>query len=191
MEATLIKLMETPIPNWLTIVLAVAGILSCFLGYRLLKFFMACIGFIVGLGLGYNLSIEYVSNVGVALLIGFVLGVIIALVIFKIYKLGVFLMAFTATFGFFGQIIGRYNEPGWVWLVATLVVAFIVAIIAMKFVKPVIIIATALNGATLTMMGAFKLTNMDAELMMIVGIILLALLGMIVQFFTTKQINHE
>ena len=186
MESILASIANTQLPVWTSWVTIAFGLLSCFLGYKLIRMWMAFIGFVMGMSLGYILSINHVSNVAMAILIGFVAGVLIGFIAYKIYKLGVFIIAFVASLAFVGQLLTYFNEPNWLWVVLTIILALGVAIISLKFVKPVVIISTALNGAVTVMMGVFKVMRIDAVTTMLLAALLLALLGMIVQFFTNK-----
>jgi len=186
METALLSISNTQLPTWATWVTIVFGILSCFLGYKLIRVWMAFVGFVIGMSLGYVLSINHVSNVAIAILIGFVVGVLFGLIAYKVYMLGVFIIAFVTSFAFVGQLVAYFNEPGWLWLAVTIVLALVAAGMSLKFVKPVVIIATALNGAVTVMMGLFRVMNIDAAATMLLASLLLAVLGMMVQFFTNK-----
>ena len=179
------------LPTWTVYVSIVVGLVGCFLGYKLLKIWMAVVGFAIGMTLGCYFSYQYISNVAFPILIGFLLGLLVGFIAYRIYLVGVFMIAFVTTFGFIGQLLARYNEPGWLWLIITLVLAIIIASLAIKFVKPVIIISTSLNGAVMVMLGIFELIKSDAEQMMLLAAVLLAILGIMVQFFTNKNTEHK
>ena len=191
MNTTLFDIANIQMPIWLVYVTIATGLLSCFLGYKLLRIWMAVMGFIIGMSLGYFLSIDQVKNVAITILIGFILGLLIGFIAYRIYLLGVFLIAFSMTFLFIGQLLARYNEPSWLWLALTLVISAVVAGLAIKFVKSVIIISTSLNGATSVMVGVFSVMTIEAEGTLLVAILLLALLGMMVQFFTNKLAQEK
>jgi hypothetical protein len=178
-------------PTWLVYVTIAIGLVSCFLGYKLLRIWMALIGFVIGMAIGYFASYKYFSNMVIPIIIGFLAGVIIGFIAYRIYLFGVFLIALVTTLGFFGQLLAHYNEPGWVWILLTAILAIVAAIIATKFVKPVIIISTALNGATTVMMGIFKLLQIDAKHILLIAALLLAILGIMVQFFTNKNSENK
>ena len=174
-------------PMWLVCVSIIIGFANCFLGYKLLRVWFALIGFVIGMVAGYMLSYKYVSNMVIPIIVGFLAGIIVGYIAYRVYLVGVFLMALVGTFGFIGQLLAHYNEPGWLWLSLTAVLAVVVAIVALKFVKPVIIISSALNGGVLMMSGIFKLLAIDAKHMIVLAAMLLAILGIMVQFFTTKN----
>ena len=178
-------------PTWMVYVSIVVGLISCFLGYKFLRIWMALIGFVIGMSVGYFVSDKYFSNAVIPIIIGFLAGVLVGFIAYKIYLVGVFLMAFFGTFGFIGQLLDHYNVPGLMWLILTVVLAIVIAAIALKFVKPVIIISSALNGGVMVMGGVFKLLNENAKHMMLLAAILLAILGIMVQFFTNKKTDHK
>ena len=174
-------------PTWIVYVIIAIGLASCFLGYKLLRVWMALIGFVIGMAIGYFASYNYFSNMVIPIIIGFSTGVLIGFIAYRIYLLGVFLIALVTTLDFLGQLLVHYNELDWVCIVLMVILALVVAIIAIKFVKPVIIISTALNGATIVMVGIFKLLQIDAKHMLLIAALLLAVLGIMVQFFTNKN----
>ena len=178
-------------PTWTIYVSIALGLVGCFLGYKLLKIWMALVGFAIGMTLGCYFSYQHVANVAIAVLIGFLLGVLLGFIVYRIYLVGVFVIALVTTLGFVGQLLAHYDEPGWLWLIITLVLAIVVAILATRFVKPIIIISSSLNGAVMVMMGTFKVFQTDASNIMLLAALLLAILGIMVQFFTNKNTNHE
>jgi len=187
MDSMLINIVKLQMPTIPVYIVIAMGLLSCFLGYKLLRVWMAAIGFMIGMALGYFLSESYVQNIAVSILIGFLLGVLLGFIAYRIYLLGIFMIAFFTTFAFIGQLLTYYNELGWLWLIITLGLASVVAIMALKFARPVIIISTALNGAITAVIGVFREENISSSVMMILAVGLLALLGIIVQFITTKE----
>jgi len=130
----------------------VAGILTCFWGYRILKFSLAIIGFMTAAYGGWELgfSLPHAST-GLALVCAVIGGIIGAVLCLWLYFLGVFLLGATA-----GGIIaaGLFNQAGHqiqpVVLLALPVAFGIVALIAQKFM---IILCTAFSGSYLITAG--------------------------------------
>jgi len=189
MESILVILND--MPTWALYVSVIVGILSCFLGYKLLKIWMALIGFVIGMTVGYLASYQYVSNMVIPILIGFLLGVIVGFIAYRIYLLGVFSIAFLGTFGFTSQLLAHYNEAGGTWLVVALGLSIVVAVLALKFAKSVLIISSALNGALMVMLGVFDVLEVNSDNILWLASVLLAILGAMVQFFTNKKTDRK
>ena len=74
-------------------VLLVFGVINCILGYRLLRFWMMLCGFIIGAGVGFGVA--YSSGVTekymyAAIMVG--IGILLAVIAFVSYKIGIFIL---------------------------------------------------------------------------------------------------
>lgn len=175
------------IPVWITVIMIAAAALNCFMGYRLMKFWIAVIGFAAGGMLGYFICAEFVNNLGYAILAGFLAGLVLAFIAYKIYLLGVWILAFIMTV----QLAGRIQVDKEYWqviiLIAGVFLAVVIGFLAIKFVRPVIIISSGLSGAVTAVTEILKLTGNDSRIVMLTGIGIVAALGILVQFKTTKK----
>ena len=128
----------------------VLALLQCFLGYRLLRGWIALVGFLVGFFGGLILAAKFGATGYIPLIIGIIAGILLSIVAFKIYQLGVFIycgaLAFNAT-----RLI-PFPAEGNIWPKVAIVVgilAFILAgFLAAKYAKPCIIGITAISGAS-------------------------------------------
>ena len=74
-------------------VLLVLGAINCILGYRLLRFWMMLCGFIIGAGVGFGVAYsggvteKYMYAV---IMVG--IGVVLAVIAFVSYKIGIFIL---------------------------------------------------------------------------------------------------
>ena len=71
-------------------VICVFGILNCFLGYRILRFWMMIFGFLIGAGAGFGVT--YLSGVeDKMMIVGAMagLGIVLAIVSFLVYRAGI------------------------------------------------------------------------------------------------------
>lgn len=141
-------------------IILIIGIVQCFFGYKWLKFVLAVSGFmtgsvigsVVGLigGLESTDSVSEVVSMIIAVMVIF--GIIGAVISYKVYKLGVFLVGFSGVYiiSLLTSLAGRLMS-GSDSIAAAFVTALIPAVIAgclmVKFTKPLIIIYTALSGA--------------------------------------------
>ena len=166
------------------------AILQCFFGYKLLRVWIALIGFLIGFVLGFVISRSMIDGEAyLPAIIGIAAGFILAFVAFRIYLIGVFIYCGALAAGAVNNLTFPEGD-GWKVLgIVLCVLAFIlVGILAVRFARPCIIAVTAATGAV---NAADALRRMFEEIarnrMVVWGIILvLAAAGMLVQFYTTR-----
>ena len=146
--------LEQVIKNMLSIVgvfTVVFGILQCFLGYKLFKFWCGLIGLVVGSVLGLFLAATGVfSGSSMANLVGVLVIILLALIgaytAFRLYLVGLFIYAFSVAFlvGFYllALITDSINAGLFAGLAAGLALG-IVAVIHHRFW---IIVTTSVSG---------------------------------------------
>ena len=164
------------------------ALLQCFSGYRLLKFWIGVIGFLAGFVLGFGISSSTIAGEAyLPAVIGLVAGIVLALVAFRLYIVGVFLycgfMAFSAV-----QTISVPEGQGWNILAAFLGAGFLAA----KFARPCIIAVTAVTGA-FNAVNALRtlIPALGSDSMRILAGVVIAAMGMAVQFFTTRGAGRK
>lgn len=111
---------------------------QCFWGYRLLKLWLFLAGGALGLASGYGAAMRMGLEETPALIIGVILGLLLGILAFKICKLGVLLLCGGMAYFLFAAWV-----PQW-WLAALLALA--VGLLAVKFMRPAIILSTGLSG---------------------------------------------
>lgn len=171
----------------------VTGIIQCFFGYRLLKFWITLFGFLLGFLLGYGISGQLVSDSAVVpVLAGIAAGLLAGFLAFKIYLLGVFV--FCGLLGFY--LVSAISFPsgdGWTVLAFILeIVAFVaVGILSVKFARPFIIVITAGSGAFSAVRALASLTPSVALLQVqssrLIILLVLAACGIMLQFLMTAE----
>ena len=167
------------------------AVLQCFFGYRLLKVWIGLVGFLLGFVLGFLISGAMVEGESyLPALIGIAVGVIFALLAFKIYLIGVFLYCGALAAGAV-HALPLPSEEGWNVLgIVFCVLAFlVVGFLATKFARPFIIAVTAATGAvrvTESLQGMLPQLAGNQILGWLM-ILALAAAGMIVQFASTKK----
>jgi hypothetical protein len=132
------------------------GLLTCFLGYRLLKITLGLMGFMAGASGGWALGMSLEpGNSGIAFgcaVIGAVIGAVLYLWLFYV---GVFLLGASA-----GAIVGAalFNAAGsQPQPIPLLAVALVFGVLALVMQKFMIIVSTAFLGSYLVMAGLFHL----------------------------------
>ncbi len=146
--------------------LAVVGIVYCFLGYRVFKLVLGLTGFLLAGGaaaviLGY-LTHGHLIAMAVAGVIGGLCG---AFALFFLYRVGVFCLGFLGAGVIAYQLVAARPEAWAPW--AALGAAFLGGLIALGLERPAMSIATAAIGAWLILCSALMLaleTGFEAQL---------------------------
>jgi hypothetical protein len=133
------------------------GAAQCFAGYRIFKFILGLMGFIIGgilaAGIGLSLSQEPI----IALLAGLVGGLIGGSLLIALYFVGVFLFG-AMIGGMLGVALfaaaGNIPEP-----TVLIIVAVIMGIVALIFQKWIITISTSFGGAGSVVTGIAYFTS--------------------------------
>ena len=195
----------------------VIGVLVCFAGYRLLFVLLPFWGFFAGLWLGFT-GIQTIFGEGFlagvsGLVIGLVLGVIFAVLSYLFYFVGVAILGASVGYGLtVSLLVGGLGMNGGfiVWLLAIAVaVIFAVVILALNVQKLVVIIISALGGASAmfagigllfgqitveevsTTVGAYAPVSFQEGPLWWLIWAALAILGIVIQFQSTRQYEME
>jgi hypothetical protein len=121
------------------------GVIQCFFGYRLFKFILGVIGFIIGAAMCGAIGYAISGNAIVTFIAALIGGVIGAFVMIPLYFVGVFLIG-----SFLGGILGAVIlgvlsiKPHIGVLIITGVIGGILAVFIQKFM---IILSTSFTGA--------------------------------------------
>lgn len=127
------------------------GTLQCFFGYRIFKFILGLLGFLLGFALTVTIGFNFIQEQVLVLLLGLVGGFIGAAIMVALYFVGVFL-----TGSLFGGVLGivlyavTQSNPD---PVAVLLLAVIAGVIALIFQKVMIIVSTGFGGAWIVVIG--------------------------------------
>jgi len=140
-----------------------AGILNCFVGYRIFKIILGIWGFILGFILATALvSWLGIENQGVELIAGVVGGIIGVFIMIKLFQVGIFIIG--AIFGYtLGALLiaAAGYQPDTVLLALA---AILGGIIALLLQRPMIILSTAFSGAWLVILGVAHLAGTPFDL---------------------------
>ena len=161
----------------LLMVVLVAGLLNCFLGYKLLRLWVTVVGLIVGgvggLYVGYR--ILHLDMVLIAILAG-ILALVLAAAAFYIYKGGIFLLC--AAIGLAVGIYVIHPRSSLAFFICLMIAAGVGAL-GVVFVKPIVIVTTSVQGgltAGLALVQLLYLQQTAYEGLVGIGITVLGLL---------------
>ena len=166
-------------------VLLVFGVINCILGYRLLRFWMMLCGFIIGAGIGFGAAFSTgvtEKYMYAAFMVG--AGVLLAVIAFMSYKIGIFILG--AGIGI-GLGIYVFHPTTSLVFFFCLLLGVGLGVLAMKWVREVLIIGTSLLGGAMAGFSAAKLGGLS-DIPYGAGLSLgFALLGMLIQFATNRH----
>ncbi len=125
------------------------SLLQCAFGYRLLKFWMGAIGFLIGFFLGFGISFLFVhENAYIPAAIGLISGIFCSWLVFRVYLAGVFVVCGILAFSAVWTIPVPKNSFWQIVLLIVSVFAFVtVGRTAVRLSKPFIIALTSITGA--------------------------------------------
>ena len=176
----------------LLIIYAIFALANCFFGYRLKRVWITLVGFLIGFFLGLIPSLILIDSeavVIIALAIAIVAGVLIALVAYRFYKVGIFVWVAFMTFPVVSSMFaGKLQFLG---VILGIAAGIIVGILSLKYLRAVCIISTSVNGGILAAQNILALFNIfQIGIILAVGAVL-AVLGMLLQFHLTKPDDDE
>lgn len=163
----------------------VIGAVECFAGFKIMKAMIAIWGFFIGAMLGVIIGVASESII-LGMIMVIVLGVILAVLSFKLYAAGIFILTVFLT------AIALYIMFENIF--AALLFAIGVGVLAIYFIKPVVIITTAVSGAGIILSSAYLIMDLGMNGSPVITVILwipIALAGISVQYITTKKIKGE
>lgn len=184
--------------NLIVIITAlVIALLYVFFGYKLLRVYISLLGFLIGFALGIVICAVFdLSNTTAIIVIICVCAVALAALGFWLYKAGLFVMILVSLFPIILSIVSEFTtiQPVFMWI-GSILFALVLAILAMFFVRPVVIISTAISGGIsianlivnniLPEIANVNTTDGARIFMLIIGLVIAAL-GIYFQFMTTK-----
>ena len=184
--------------NLIVIITAlVVALLYVFFGYKLLRVYISLLGFLIGFALGIVICAVFdLSNTTAVIVIICVCAVALAALGFWLYKAGLFVMILLSLFPIILSVVSEFTtvEPVFMWI-GSILFALVLAILAMFFVRPVVIIVTAFSGGLsianlvvnnlLPEIAQVNTTDGARIFMLIIGGVI-AVLGIYFQFVTTK-----
>lgn len=168
------------------------GILYCFAGYRLFRFFIALSGFVVGAAVGG--AVAYAAtrgDGGPVMAAGLVAGMLGAALALALHYLGVFLVGAGAgallAVGVM-KVSGASAEP-----IALVLVGVFSGLFAIALEKFMVIVLTSLAGSYAIVAGAIILVPQafaNKPVFFLAGWVVIAVLGMAVQYGTAPNVEE-
>lgn len=176
-----------------TVFLLVITLLGCFFGYKLSRLFMSLTGFLTGIVLGNVISSHFLHTQGTATALVLILcGALVAALSFYIYRIGIFILCFGLAFAAGSSFFPFTGDLQFFLCILT---GLVTGVLAVKFMRPVIILSSAIvcgSCASGLLPSADKYLGLHIlPSMSTLGTFglcfILCVLGILFQFFTTKE----
>ncbi len=163
----------------------VVAVLICFMGYRLRKAGIMLAGALLGYTITHNIAVRYMAP-STALLLALVIAVLLALMCSWLYDAGIFVLCGACGALFVSSLLEQFALIWWLELVILLAAFIAIGVLALQFVRPVLIIVTGLSGASsiLSSLALLGLPLPGGNVRLVCALVL-GLVGMAVQFTTT------
>ena len=165
------------------VIMLIIGALECFAGFKIMKAMMAVWGFLFGAAIGIAVGVTE-QSVELSIVFSLMFGITIAILAYKLYLLGIFVLISTMS-GFALYLITESIASG-------IAIGIIAGTAAVFFVKPVVIFSTAVSGASIIISSVYTLMGIGVDsgkAAMIVLWIMSSLAGIVCQYKTTSKIN--
>ena len=167
----------------IAIILFVLGILQCFLGYKIFKFWIAVCGFLIFGILGGLVSVFIIGSSGAGIFFGLLFAIGGAFISLKIYKVGVFTLC-----GVMGFSLAYILTQS---IALSIFISLVVGILSLFFVKPVIILSTSVSGGFAAGMSLLIILKTDSDLARILLSVAFSIVGVLVQLALHKKATNS
>ena len=138
------------------------GILSCFFGLKLARFWSFLTGFVIGTGAAAAVAMQITSDETLSGIIGLAAGVILAIVFAILKRAGMFVTAFVL-----GAALSIYwlRPANLIWLLVCVGIGLVFALLTIKLFVPVLMLLTGVTGAVcISQAGTVLLGHAGVEL---------------------------
>ena len=156
------------------------GILSCFFGLNLARFWSFLTVFVIGTGAAAAVAMQITSDETLSGIIGLAAGIILAIVFAILKRAGMFVTAFVL-----GAALSIYwlRPANLIWLLVCVGIGLVFALLTIKLFVPVLMLLTGVTGAVcISQAGTVLLGHAGVELERWMVTLAFAVLGILVQF---------
>lgn len=176
---------------WIRIIAIFVGLVSCFYGYPLFRFFLVLGGLLYGFI--YGQSFYSASHPFIPILIGVVAAVVLAILAYPLWSFGVIAVGAALGFMILGELGLALNLPEAGVILVGFLGALILGFLFYQARDLFVIVATAYNGAAQAIYGlgllhaSLAIGPGRANFLAVVAIIILGSLGFAAQYSMFKD----
>lgn len=166
------------------IAVAVIGLLFCFFGLKMVRFWAAVFGLAVGFSGGAYLASYFGLDGYIPLIIGAVAGIILAVLGARFFLAGVFLVMWILGIAGSACIL---QPKDWKFFLVCAGIGLVVGLITLKFAGPVTMLITSIFGGFAAGQAIYILLPLRNRIVNIAVIAVLVILGIIIQFLLESK----
>lgn len=162
----------------------IIGAVECFAGYKVMKTVLAILSFTIGAFLGVLIGVSTNTVLGVISVLVFGIG--LAVLAYNLYHIGIFILIIFLTTVAVNMICRE--------IIISILIGFLLGVLAVFLEKPVIIISTSFAGAGIMLSSALFMAGFRLQDILALSAVLwivMALAGMVCQYFTTQDDASE
>lgn len=161
------------------IVTTVIGIFLSMFGLKMIRLWSALLGLVAGAGIGF--AVTELAGLEPMIVVGATIGggIVLAFLAGFFYRFGIFLLALLS--GTYIAIL-FVNPQDWIFLGVCLAIGIVIALLALKFVEPIMIVVTSIIGGVLAGDAIATLAELDNPIFRYGIMVLVAIVGGIIQF---------
>lgn len=165
-------------------VLGIVGLLFCFVGLKMVRFWAAVLGLLAGVAGGTFAASYFGLDDIVSMIIGLVLGIILAALAAKFYLAGVMLVGWGL-----GIAVSVYfiQPTDWIYTIVCVAIGLVVGLIVLKFAEPATMVLTGLFGGFTAGQAIYGVIPLENTIIRIALPAVLTILGVVVQFLLESK----
>ena len=180
----------TLVDPWIRIIAIIIGLTSCFYGYPLFRIFLVLAGLFYGYHYGQAF---YPANPMISLLVGVIVAVILAILAYPLWSIGVIAVGAALGFMILGELGLALNFPEIGVILLGLLGAVVLGFLFYRARDLFVMVATAYNGAAQVIYGlglvhaALAIGVGRANFLAVIAIVILGSLGFAAQYAMFKD----
>ena len=180
----------TLVDPWIRIIAIIIGLASCFYGYPLFRIFLVLAGLFYGYHYGQAF---YPANPMISLLVGVIVAVILAILAYPLWSIGVIAVGAALGFMILGELGLALNLPETGVILLGMLGALILGFMFYRSRDLFVMVATAYNGAAQVIYGlglvhaALAIGVGRANFLAVVAMVILGSLGFAAQYSMFKD----
>ena len=170
------------------ILIMAIGYAICFYGYKLKDLMFTIVWFLLGFTISNQIFSSTFTQIDMLHAFSSIIGLFCSLLSYKLFLINIFVcVSWMIGSVLYDKLMFDSN----INLVIAIIVGIILGLLAIKFIKPLLIIATSIIGSAIMVKG-FSLLSIDIhqDLLLIIQIFI-TVLGLIYQFRTNREIDVE
>lgn len=171
-----------------SVVTIITGAISCFLGYKLLRLWMVLGGLLIGGYGGFYITKIYSGNLLVQVIVAVLAAIILSMISYNLYLVGVFLLCSLLGLMLSSFLIQPQSE---VLILVCVAIGIAAGVLAVKFVRPMVILSTSFQGGVTMATGIMALAGLENNVFLGGVALAIGIFGCFVQFLISARKKNK